>query len=423
LAELLIIADDLTGALDTGVQLSKQRLSSRVILNPDSIKKFVYSDKLTTVLIVDINSRHSLPDIAAERIKQVFEDIQGSAIKWFYKKTDSTLRGNIGAELEAFIKGTDQITLPFIPAHPKLNRMTRKGFQYIGNTLLHHTSFAEDPLEPVKSSYIPDILKRQTDINVLVSDAEGNPNSSSSGSQNKSIFIFDCQSENDLKGIGKYIFKQGWHKSIAGTAGMVEILPRIYKLETSQVNYQIPKRPMLLVNGSLNKISADQVSYARNKGILSLSLSEFLLDDFNINNNIGNKHLIKQLNDAIIAGLDVIINTSNIDMPDGGQNFTNSDLNKAHFENISKKIGLIITNILNEINFGILCVFGGDTLGGIMNELGCESIKPQSEIIPGVALSLAYSKFGEISLISKPGGYGEKDIILKIINHFKLQSK
>ncbi|MBT3385234.1 MAG: hypothetical protein HN778_11595 [Prolixibacteraceae bacterium] len=423
MAELLIIADDLTGAIETGVQLSKQGINSRVVLDSDVEWGLILIDKNTTVLVINIESRHLLPAEAADKVSQVFNKIKGSGIKWFYKKTDSTLRGNIGAELETFMKSANQQTLPFVTAHPKLLRFTRKGFQYIGETLLHQTDFANDPLEPIKSSFVPDILKKQTAVRVCVSGTEGISDSSSLHTHPKKIIVFDCESEEDLKIIGKYVLQNNWQKAMAGTAAMVEILPQILQLKSSKVNYENPNSPMLLINGSLNNSSLQQVLYANKKGMVTLSFKQNLLKVSNIKSNSDYKQIIKTIKEKFGAGQDVIINTIDLDIPDQKYNFSLDNSGKGHFKSVSKQIGLIVSNILEEIPFSTLGVFGGDTLNGIMNLLGCDSIEPESEIYTGVALSSVYTKFGKMHLITKPGGYGKKDVILKILSHIKKQSK
>ena len=136
MAELLIIADDLTGAIEAGVQLSKQNITAEVVIDSNSDLTPVLNNKNITALVINTESRHILPEEAAQRISSVLNSVKNSGIKYFYKKTDSTMRGNIGSELEAFLKGTNRSVLPYIPAHPKLKRFTRKGFQYIDDSFV-----------------------------------------------------------------------------------------------------------------------------------------------------------------------------------------------------------------------------------------------------------------------------------------------
>ena len=51
-------------------------------------------------------------------------------MKFFYKKTDSTLRGNIGSEIAALMDACKMERLPFIPAYPK-RRQDHEGWESI----------------------------------------------------------------------------------------------------------------------------------------------------------------------------------------------------------------------------------------------------------------------------------------------------
>ncbi len=273
MAELLIIADDLTGAIEAGVQLSKNNISAVVVIDSDTDLQPVLSDKNITVLVVNTESRHLLPKEAAIKISNVLNAVSGYGIKWHFKKTDSTMRGNIGCELEAFMKGTGQSVLPFIPAHPKLKRFTLNGFQYIEDILLHKTSFANDPLEPAGVSYVPDILKKQSKVDIKLSEPKERF-IENSVVKNTEIIVFNCKSESDLQIIGETIVSNGWQNAMAGTAGFVEILPGILNLSYSKIDLQPIIGPVLFVNGSLNSVSYDQVQYAKNSGVMTLSLPQ-----------------------------------------------------------------------------------------------------------------------------------------------------
>ena len=52
-------------------------------------------------------------------------------IPHIYKKTDSALRGNIGAELEAMMQASGEEQLPFVPAFPQIGRTTVNGTHFI----------------------------------------------------------------------------------------------------------------------------------------------------------------------------------------------------------------------------------------------------------------------------------------------------
>jgi len=412
LIALLIIADDLTGAIDTGVQLAKQDIPTRVIHNYIHDIKKLFDESNVPVMVVNTESRHIGLREAASRVQHVITEAKKAGVNQFYKKTDSTMRGNIGAELEAFKIHTGQQIIGFIPAHPKLNRFTRNGFHYIGNALLHDTEFGKDPLEPITESYIPGIITEQTNQDVV----SINLSETESLHGNNGILVFDCQSEADLKHIINYLIKINSGKAIAGSAAMVEFLPDLFHLKRETSIPPKPVSPLLLVNGSLNNISIKQVKFAHNKGLKVISIPENLLSDKNYLSNPLYLSLQSQIKSTFLDDHDIILSTSNINK---SENSSNPNVKIDSYEIISEQIGLIVASILQEATTITLVVFGGDTLMGIMQALSCKYITPKLEILPGVALSLAKTKNGNIYIITKPGGYGEADVIMEIMKYMK----
>ena len=59
-----------------------------------------------------------------------------------------------------------------------------------------------------------------------------------------------------------------------------------------------------------------------------------------------------------------------------------------------------------------LVVFGGDTLAGIARANGWEGFVPRDELLPGVALCEIPG--ADLALVSKPGGFGNDDVLLEL---------
>ena len=113
---LLIIADDFTGALDTGVQFAAYGAATRVMVK-DQVD-FASCD--AQVLVVDTETRHLPPEKAYQIVEELTRAACRAGIRYIYKKTDSALRGNIGAELAAVLQASNNRQLPFLPAFPKM---------------------------------------------------------------------------------------------------------------------------------------------------------------------------------------------------------------------------------------------------------------------------------------------------------------
>ncbi len=141
LAQGVVLADDATGALECGSLLATLGLAAAVTLTPHP------ATLPPGVLVVDTETRHATPAEAHELIKS------WSTHRPLYKKTDSTLRGNIAAELLA-------LTPPvvYLPAYPAVGRTVKDGILSVHGTPVHLTEFAADPRQPVRSSNLLDLL-------------------------------------------------------------------------------------------------------------------------------------------------------------------------------------------------------------------------------------------------------------------------
>ena len=142
---LLVVADDLSGACDTGVQFGKQGIA--VLVTPDVARVHEALAAAVSVLVVDTDSRHASPAVAAARVEGVAAAAYDAGVRHFYKKVDSTLRGNIGAELDAMARGARASQVFFAPAYPAAGRTTAAGRQLVDGVPLEQTHLARDPRE------------------------------------------------------------------------------------------------------------------------------------------------------------------------------------------------------------------------------------------------------------------------------------
>src|ERR1700710_2680818 len=111
MTELVIIADDLTGASDSAALMTGLGRTSVVL---DAEGEWPDDD----VLAVDTDSRHRDPELAAARGAEATRRGGGLGAR-VVKKIDSTLRGHVAAELRAMSEAIDeQVLLVVAPAFP-----------------------------------------------------------------------------------------------------------------------------------------------------------------------------------------------------------------------------------------------------------------------------------------------------------------
>lgn len=411
--KLVIIADDLTGALDTGVQFSKKNMST--IVTTDLNFNFEDICKEADVLVIDTESRHIPADEAKERVKSVLSKFNKEEIKFFYKKTDSTLRGNLGSEIEGFMEGLNINEVSFIPAFPSGKRTVKDGVLYVNNVKLAETQFAMDILNPVTDSFIPDIINKQSNINVKLKDI--NEEFSPQDDKEKHIYIFDSENIENRENIGKILHNKNKLNYTIGNAGFAEILTHYIKSDTKKEKIILEDDRILFVCGSVNITSLKQCKYAEKIGYCSDSLKfgNIISEDYkNSDNYITDKEYFKE---KINNNKKFLLRTSDSeDVIKKAIEYTekNSISMEDLTSNIANSTGQLVSDLIREHEIRNLIIFGGDTLMGILKNIGCQYIIPVSEIFPGVVFTRAVGKDTAINVITKAGGFGEESIIERI---------
>jgi uncharacterized protein YgbK (DUF1537 family) len=159
--EAVIIADDITGAADTGVQFAA--IGSPVYLIPLELMALGgrWRDSAAS-LSVYTNSRHLSAAAAAARLGSLTGDLRSLAPRRIYKKIDSCLRGNPGAEIDVLLDNLAFDVALVAPALPAQGRTTLQGVHHVCGTPLAETAFARDPVAPVRHSVVAAILSSQS---------------------------------------------------------------------------------------------------------------------------------------------------------------------------------------------------------------------------------------------------------------------
>ena len=118
----VIIADDLTGANDTALQFFKNGCSAKIII--DYEQDFSEENNID-VYAISSESRNIDKKEAVDRVLDIINKLNASINpENYYKKIDSTLRGNTGLEILAVLEATGLDAALVAPAYIEENRTT-----------------------------------------------------------------------------------------------------------------------------------------------------------------------------------------------------------------------------------------------------------------------------------------------------------
>ncbi|MBV8872905.1 MAG: four-carbon acid sugar kinase family protein [Metakosakonia sp.] len=243
--QVVILADDFTGANDAGVSLAQTGMRVEVVLEAT-----YQSD--AQALIYNSDSRAMTATAAYEKVAALTESVlRLSSPAWLVKKIDSTLRGNPGAEVMAMQRITGAKAVIIAPAFPAAGRITREGKCLVNGVLLTDTEFASDPKTPIT----------RADVGALFSGHSQNITPSqlpvallSGSAQVPALLVVDAQTDADLDDIITHAMQASERPLLVGSAGLCDALSRRLAPQ---------KQPVVLaVVGSMSEIAQKQVSVA-----------------------------------------------------------------------------------------------------------------------------------------------------------------
>ena len=407
---LLVVADDLTGAADTGVQLAARGIPTLVTLEPVAAWRDAARD--IEVLVASTDSRHLPAAEAAARVRDAVSWARDAGVPHVYKKIDSTLRGNPGAELAAALEASGARTLPLVPAHPAMGRTTRDGRVYVHGQPLDRTPFADDPLEPVDDSDIAVVIRRQARVPIAMA-AWGEDASPAGG-----ILILDAETGDDLARAGHWIARQGLLAVTAGSGGFAGQLPDLLCLRRSPPEPQGYPERVLVACGSVTGVSLAQTDRAQADGVAAVRIAPDLLMADDPCTGRAADDLVEAVRERERHGSPVLLRTAgdphDLDACLALGASLGLDRRTTH-DRVATNVGRIAGSVLDGVGFDLLVVVGGDTLRAVARALGWRGLRPLRELVPGVPVSAVVGGRGPRLVVSKAGGFGPPDVIARIL--------
>ena len=408
MVKLLMIADDFTGALDSGVQFAVRGARTRVVTDP--AYDFSQVGEEVQVLILDAETRHLTPGDAYGVVFRAVEDALRAGFTYIYKKTDSALRGNVGAELTAVLDAAGADSLAFLPALPKMNRVTRKGVHYIDGVPVAESVFGQDPFEPVTASSVAEIIGAQSKTPVALHGLD-----EAAAEPRPGIQAYDAETEEDLQRIGRALGREGLRLS-AGCAGFAAVLAELLELRGTPpgLPYLVPS--LFVACGSVNRVTLRQMEAAEKAGFRHVRLTpEQKLEPGWLETEGCAAAAASWLEDAGRVRrfiLDVNDPAGRTDTADYAKErgLTTEDLRVR----ISGQLGRLVQRLLDRgLDATLLCT-GGDTLLALTRAVGVAELTPVCDLDTGAVLTEFLYKGKTYHIISKSGGFGEPDLFIRL---------
>jgi uncharacterized protein YgbK (DUF1537 family) len=406
-----ILADDLAGACDAGVQFVRADYSTIVHFDQDLTFR---PDEADTV-VLDTETR-LLPEKVA--YQQVFKaGLPFRQAEVIVKKIDSALRGPIAAEVAAALQATQRKIAVIAPAFPQLGRTTLQGKQLIHGIPVDQSEFAHDPLTPALQSHIPTLLSAAgigpgkcisvkdlnqsnleqiltNDFRWIVADAETN--------EHLDLLVSSIPDHSNLLWVG--------------SAGLARSIANFFAEEGGQKR-QIPfdkNLRILAVIGSMSEVAHKQIAYAvRQSGILpvEIPLNEVVGD----HDPVLTMKVLNMVRGCFTTGESALIYISS---KSRGEQVLPPSLRSSRPHMLTGLLAEITARLADEGLFDVVILSGGYTAVHVARRLGAWGIELLGELEAGIPVGklLGCSPF---LAITKAGSFGEQASLYNCIEAFR----
>jgi uncharacterized protein YgbK (DUF1537 family) len=430
---LAIIADDLTSATDCGIQVARRGIDILVIFgkyksSPDTQKASAVS--------VDTDTRSVSVNEAYRTVKEVALKIQADGYENVYKSVDSTLRGNLGAEIDAVMDVYGFDFSAVAPAFPHYRRTTVNGRHFLEGVPLTQTEFASDPKNPVKEDDIVKLLsfqsKRKIGLVKLDTLRRGLTALSEQiallRDKDIELIVFDAQVEEDLNKIFQAVSKTGHRVLWVGSTGLSRYVPQLLNAQTKKTPRIAPPStiyPSMLVSGSTSETTKRQLNILTQFGIVAVEMKPLEIISSGDRAEKEVERCRSLLVDALKNGNDVALH-----VPTSREEVATTKLKEREMGLDETRVSIRILDALAKITKRVveaveprgLILTGGDTAKRVCGQLGGIGIKLLEEIEPGIPIGYLIGAT-ELLVITKAGGFGTPYAFVNAIKTLKRRTR
>lgn len=387
-SRVLVVADDLSGAGDSGVPFALREMRTLLALDDTGDAE---------VFVADTDSRHIEPDLAAKRVHEALDGhAQGRVV---FKKIDSTLRGNVAAEVGAIVEHAAGAGVLLCPASPATGRTVLGGVVHINGIPLHHTdSWKTEPDDPpVDIASALDGLKVR---HVALASVRGKPaqlrERVAQLLTEAEVVICDAVSESDLRAVATAGSAAATPPHWVGAAGLADALAELLRPGYDIEPPPPVDGPVLAVVGSAHRVSRQQADYLAERFGHTRRLSARALVDAEPG---ALARIGEQLHDALCTG-DVLVT---VEGP------------------VEAGLSRELTAALAEVcapateRAGLLVLTGGETARAVLGRRGVSGLRLLNELEPGVVLGRTIEKEPGY-VITKAGAFGAPDTLHRAVS-------
>ncbi len=423
-----IIADDLTGANDSALQFYLQGANTQILLS-DSAE--LENCSATQVWSVSTETRNVSQEVAFEKVKETTRMLMDKVNPdYFFKKIDSTIRGNIAIETLTVLNEIQWDAAVVVPAFPDEQRITVGGYHLLRSMPIERTEVSHDPKAPICESHLPTLLECQLieEYRHLVGHVELKTIMKGAGpilvkinellAEGKKLIVMDAVSNTDIEQISLAIRKIDKQILPTGTAAFAKALAKLWfgTTDDTEVIQQkiIPPLPKCIISGSATQLCAAQIAELKASYYFD-NFAEYNIKFEDICSCVSDE-LVSDIVSNLAQGKNVLIHTTGLEeAPHDAQGEEENE------ENIS--FPSLITDYLSELAYRIksrietIFIFiGGETAYKSCERIGATRLQLIDKVTGPIPLCLDYN--GQW-VVTKSGNLGDAQTMVEVLKYFE----
>ncbi|RBY94644.1 four-carbon acid sugar kinase family protein [Blastococcus sp. TBT05-19] len=422
MAEVLVVADDLTGANATAADFASAGLRAATASAATGAEVVTDMASRFDVLVATTDSRHSPPAEAAALVRSAVR--AGWPARLVCNRIDTTLRGNVGATTEALAAEVRALTGSRVvvlcaPAHPTAGRHTIGGTQLLDGRRLEETEVARDARTPMRTSDVLEILRQQTDLaaHLVPLAAVTGPapelvdHIASALDAGVDVLVADATTEEHLERVatGAVAAAEGrdlvWVTSDPGPSAVA--MARALGLTRG-----VPGAPLLVVSGSATELTRKQLQQ------LAAERAAVV-------------HTVPVLEGSAVPDVDAAVAVLAAALDRAGADdivvfataVQDSDVRPTTAEDavrISRELATAVRRALEEHPVDGLFTTGGDVTAAVLAELGSHGLEISEEVVPlAVAGTLVGGPWDGVHIATKGGLVGDVGTTVTCLDHLR----
>jgi uncharacterized protein YgbK (DUF1537 family) len=410
--DALVVADDLTGAMDTGHEFAARGHPTTVAVGTDGARPE------SGVLVVNTDSRYLPAEEARAAVEAVVRDTPARIL---YKKVDSTLRGNLVAEIGAALDASGRDCALVAPAFPAGGRLTACGYHLVDGALVTDTAAGQDPEKPVTSAHLPTLLadadRRVRHVGVETVAGEGEAVSDVVSDTERGILACDAVHDDHLAALARGTARAGRDVVYVGSAGLAGAVELPGRAEPAAVEGSGPPTDarVLGIAGSASPTTVEQLRAVPDERVVPLDV-ELAATDPSAAAERATDRVLEVLEAGGSAVVASVLEAGDVDRALRAGRDAGVDPETVR-ERVAESLALVATGVWERDPPDGLFVTGGAVAGRVFDALGATGVRLRGEAVEaGVPVGhVLDGTAAGTRVVTKAGAFGGERTIVNCL--------